>query len=983
MTSGKQAVAQSHPAPYLPQSTTHHTHHTPSSDNASTHTRRQKPRKQREDRYEEEIQFNIAFFGSARGQRDPMQSSRMLDEEYPPPTYEKATSTTVSTIVSEDYVHEGGSPISVEGVNPAPPIQVIGARQQADRSDSVSVTTVPSTLQTEEDGSSIELVDLEPAARWELERQHGVPVEERAKRHKQRMVSAVTPTTAPQRTRLFSQPTTRRPTAMQFHTSQLSLQIPEDHDHYDDERVQDNSDVSSPPTPKNPKLPHLPVSPSKFFHLRSQSPQPSSSVISLLRNPSPFFKSTPSLLSLPPSHHGSQRSRKLFHRKSKEHPSNEQLGDWEVLERSDSNESFTNSSSMVQTSPSTLQNSASQQSPPTSGGGNRRNRHRYRSNGRAQKTSTIQMPDTSNSNDHAPGSPPFVSRHVRRHTNSNRSGQMSAPVSPTSVSSASTFDSAATTPPESASVADSEQSFPDLEYHSEPRSTPRHGTQVKRGYDRTPRISSPEPPPGVMMYEYDPELPIAPCGSGALPARAATERVVRPPESREAQRGRSLSREMCLRSAPAYSMLFPSGPPFPLPGAQTPPQEVQTLPPPPPCKCPSTANCPSSGACTPILTSSPLASATCPPSVSTCPPGFPCPQPLKCSPSRARASASVSSSPQTARKHYPGRPLPATPPVSPSLTWILDGQPHVQLHPRAANASLVHGQLTPWVRAPTVLPEKMGTPRPSHTPPLPDPAPRYAQLPEKAPRTPPMPEGMSDVPTAVTTPCTPPMPGAFSCTPPIPESTFHTPPIPSSLLNTPPVPEGLLIDFSDDDRSPDKQTQSPSDAPTSPDLLDLLESPLPSQECPDLLDFSEPEESSQGAGSISLGEILGDGNASPSTSNTLAPLRFDLMEDDAYSYDKEQRGSEENDSASDGDTVSPGPLTPSTLNGFVSASGSVVSLVPVPMSAEHDEAGHPNGVKSEVDMPASASSPNADAKDYYPGPPRLGTPRQRPSPTAC
>ncbi|KIK22062.1 hypothetical protein PISMIDRAFT_79873, partial [Pisolithus microcarpus 441] len=744
MTSGKQAVAQSHPAPYLPQSTTHHTHHTPSSDSASTHTRRQKPRKQREDRYEEEIQFNIAFFGSARGQRDPMQSSRTLDEEYPPPTYEKATSTTVSTIVSEDYVHEGGSPISVEGVNPAPPIQVIGARQQADRSDSVSVTTVPSTLQTEEDGSSIELVDLEPAARWELERQRGVPVEERAKRHKQRMVSAVTPTTAPQRTRLFSQPTTRRPTAMQFHTSQLSLQIPEDHDHYDDERVQDNSDVSSPPTPKNPKLPHLPVSPSKFFHLRSQSPQPSSSVISLLRNPSPFFKSTPSLLSLPPSHHGSQRSRKLFHRKSKEHPSNEQLGDWEVLERSDSNESFTNSSSMVQTSPSTLQNSASQQSPPTSGGGNRRNRHRYRSNGRAQKTSTIQMPDTSNSNDHPPGSPPFVSRHVRRHTNSNRSGQMSAPVSPTSVSSASTFDSAATTPPESASVADSEQSFPDLEYHSEPRSTPRHGTQVKRGYDRTPRISSPEPPPGVMMYEHDPELPIASCGSGALPARAATERVVRSPESREAQRGRSLSREMCLRSAPAYSMLFPSGPPFPLPGAQTPPQE--------------------------------------------------------CSPSRARASASVSSSPQTPRKHYPGRPLPATPPVSPSLTWILDGQPHVQLHPRAANASL-------------------------------------------APRTPPMPEGMSDVPTAVTTPCTPPMPGAFSCTPPIPESTFHTPPMPSSLLNTPPVPEGLLIDFSDDDRSPDKQTQSPSDAPT-----------------------------------------------------------------------------EENDSASDGDTVSPGPLTPSTLNGFVSAS---------------------------------------------------------------
>ncbi|KAI6130635.1 hypothetical protein EDD16DRAFT_1018997 [Pisolithus croceorrhizus] len=980
MTSGKQAVAQSHPAPYLPQNTTHHTRHTPpSSDSASTHTRRQRPRKQREDRYEEEIQFNIAFFGSARGQRDPVQPPRMLDEEYPPPpAYEKATSATVSTIVSEDYVHEGGSSISVDGVIPAPPTPVIGTRQQADRSDSDSVTTVPPTPQTEEDGSSIELVDLEPSARWELERQRGVPLEERAKRHKQRMGSAVTPTTAPQRARLFSQPTTRRPTAMQFHASQLSLQIPEDHDRYDDERVQDNSDVSTPPTPKNPKLPHLPVSPSKFFHLRSQSPQPSSSVISLLRNPSPFFKSTPSLLSLPPSHHGNQRSRKLFHRKSKEHSSNEQLGDWEVLERSDSNES------MVQTSPSTLQNSASQQFPPTSGGGNRRNRHRYRSNDRAQKTSTIQMPDTSNSNDHTPGSPPFVSRHLRRHTNSNRSGQMSAPVSPISVSSASTFDSAATTLPQSASVADSEEAFPDLEYHSEPRSTPRHGTQVKRGYDRTPRMSSPEPPSGAMMYEYDPELPIASCGSGALPARAATERVVRQPESREAQRGRSLSREMCMRSAPAYSMLFPSGPPFPLPGAQTPPQEVQTLPPPPPCKCPSTASCPSSGGCTPILTSSPLASATYAPSVSTCPPGFPCPQPLKCSPSRARASASVSSSPQTPRKHYPGRPLPATPPVSPSLTWILDGQPHVQLHPRAANASLAHGQISPWVRAPMVLPEKMGTPRPSHTPPLPDPAPRYAQLPEKAPRTPPMPEGTSDAPTAVATPCTPPMPGAFSRTPPIPESTFHTPSMPSSLLNTPPVPEGLLIDFSDDDHSPDKQTQSPSDAPTSPDLLDLLESPLPSPKCPDLLDFSEPEESSQGAGSISLGEILSDGNASPSTPNTLAPLRFDLMEDDAYPYDKEQRNSgEENDSASDGDTVSPGPLTPSTLNGFVSASGSVVSLVPVQVSTEHAEEDHVKGGNSEVDMPASAPAPNPDAKDYYPGPPRLGTPRQRPSPTAC
>lgn len=978
MTSGNKAVEQSHPTPYLPQSTPHHTRHTPpSSDSSSTHTRRQRPRKQREDRYEEEIQFNIAFFGSARGQRDPVQSSRMLDEEYPPPpTYEKATSTTVSTIVSEHYVHESGSSIPMEDVIPVPSTQMIATRQEADRSDSVSVTSVPPIPQTEEDGSSIELVDLEPGTRWELERQRGVPLDERVKRHKQRIVSAAPSTPVPQRTRLFSQPTTRRPSAMQFNASQLSLQIPEDHDRYDDEQVQDNSDASTPSTPKNHRLPHLPASPSKFFHLRSQSPQPSSSVISLLRNPSPFFKSTPSLLSLPNSHHGNQRSRKLFHRRSKEH---EQLDDWEVLERSDSNGSSMDSSSVAQTSPSAPQNPVSQQFPTKSGGGNRRNRHRYRSNDHAQKTSTIQMPNASDSNDRAPGSPPFVSRHLRRHTNSNRSGQ-SAPVSPVSVSSVSTFESAATTPPQSASVESPEEALPNLEYHSESRSTPRHG--AKRGYDRTPRMSSPEPACGVTMYEHDPELPIVPCGSGALPTRAATERVVRAPESREAQRGRSHSREICMRSAPAYSMLFPSGPPFPLPGTQTPPQEVQTLPPPPPCKCPSTGNCSSSASCTPVLTSLPLASATCPPSVSTCPPGFTCPQPLKRSPSHTRASVSVSSSPQTPRGHYPGRPLPATPPVSPSLTWILDGQPHVQLHPRAANASLAHGQISPWVRVPMALPEKVGTPRPSYTPPLPEPVPRYAQLPEKAPRTPPMPEGTSDTPMAINTPCTPPMPGAFSRTPPIPE-TFHTPPMPSSLLNSPPVPEGLLIDLSDDDHSPDKQTQSPSDAPTSPDLLDLLdEQPVPAHKCPDLLDFGEPEEPSQGAGSISLGEILNDGNASPSTTNTLAPLRFDLMEDDAYLHNKGQDDNcEENDSASDGDTVSPGPLTPSTLSGFVSASGSVVSLVPMQTSAAHAEADCVKGESFEDDT--STPVPNRDTKEYFAGPPRLGTPRQRPSLTAC
>ncbi|KAL4072447.1 hypothetical protein V8B97DRAFT_1870466 [Scleroderma yunnanense] len=969
MTSSKRAAEPSHPAPYLPQSAGHHARHSPStSDSTSTHTRRQRPRKQREDRYEEEIQFNIAYFSDTRGQRRPLQSSRMAEEEYPPPpAYERATAASVSTLVSEDYIHETGPSLPVQTAISVPSTPVIGVRQHADRSDSISLNTVPAT-QTEEDMSSIEEVDIDPAMRWELERQHGVPLEERGRRNKLRTIDAATPIMAPHRPRLFSQPTTRRPTGMQFHASQLSLRIPEDHDRYDDDRAQDNSDLSSPPTPKHPKLPHIPVSPPKLFHIRSQSPQASSSVISLLRNPSPFFKSTPSLLSLPPTQHGNHsRSRKIFHRKSKEEP----LEDWEVLENVDPSQSSVNG-----TSP-TPQTHTPQRFPTAE-------------NDRVDKTSTIQMPQTPGSNVQR-GSPPFVARHVRRHTNSGRSGQMSAPVSPVSVSSVSTFSTSTTTSSQTTPVEDdAQQVVSACEPQPEVRSTPRHGTSASRVYDRTPRISSPAPP-STTMYEHDPELPVVPCGLGALPARSATERIVRVSESREGQRGRSVTREMGMRSAPAYSMLFPSGPPFPLPGIQTPPQEVQTLPPPPPCKCPSSAacSCASSSASLPFTSG---ISATCPPLMtSTCPPGFTIPQP---SPSHTKPSSSVSSCPQTPRKHYPGRPLPATPPVSPSLTWILDGQTHVQPHPRAANAAFARGQSFPWAGTP-ILPEKSGLPCLAHTPPIAEPAPQYSRLPEKAPRTPPMSEGAPDTPAMrVTTPCTPPMPGMFSRTPPIPESKSYTtpilgsapysPPLPLSLLSTPPVPEGLLIDLSDDENSPD--SGSPADVPTSPDLLDLLDPPpAPVPKCVDLLDFRDDEELSQEISPVSPRNVLNNDIPLSQAPRAPAPTPVNFLEDDpccgsAGEDENIDNSVDEDDGASDSGTVSPpGPLTPSMMSGFVSASGSIVSLVPVSVSVGHAPAMRVGGVCLEED-----AAPARDSKPHYAGAPRLGTPRQRPSaPTAC
>ncbi|KIJ59923.1 hypothetical protein HYDPIDRAFT_170492 [Hydnomerulius pinastri MD-312] len=622
---------------------THHGRHTLTPADNNGRTRKPKSKKKREDRYEEEIQYNLTYnFRGASARREGQSTSRMREDgEYPPPpAYETATA--VSTLVSEDFVHQSGPPHPVLSTPTiaVSSIHVLDGRFHpggSDISDTSSIDTASlSSLRphSEEDGSSIELVDLDPSERWEMERQRGVPLDERIKRHNLRGVNTATPSPIPHRTRLVSQPTTSRTPGShaRFLASQLSLRIPEDHDQYDDDRTQDNSDISSPPTPKHHRMPSIPGSPSRFFHVRSHSPQPSSSVISLLRNPSPFFKSTPSLLNLSPSQHGgSHRSRtKLFHRKSKERASSEPLEDWEVLERTGSGQSSMDGSLPPPSPPVTPQNLVPQPLPRSRTPDVFVDEHPKLAADRGRKINTVQIPQTVGPEMHRPASPPFVARHVRRHTTSSRGGQMgpsSAPVSPVSISSASTFS--ASTISLSQNTISSEdvpmgiQGLANWEYPSESRSLPRALTT--RGYEpalasRTPRVSSPAPPT-IVSYDHDPDMPLlSNPGYGSLPARSATERIVRVSDARDEnyaiQRGRSLSREMGMRSAPAYSSIFPSGPPTPLPNMS------HTLPPP--------SNSPSP------------------------------------------------------RHHYPGRPLPATPPVSPSLTWILDkGATHVIPHPKA------------------------------------------------------------------------------------------------------------------------------------------------------------------------------------------------------------------------------------------------------------------------------------------------------------
>ena len=550
----------------------------------------------------------------------------------PPPTYETATA--VSTLVSENFVHQGGPP-HPGLVSPAltvASLPVSGHPAGSDRSDTFSINSAPQPLlhPQPEDGSSIELVDLEPSERWELDRVRGIPLDERVKRHKlrtEKTVPASSGPPVPHRARLASQPTVSRGPGSQarFLASQLSLRIPESRDRYEDDQNQDNnSDLSTPPTPKHHRMPSIPGSPSRFFHGRSHSPQPSSSVISLLRNPSPFFKSTPSLLNLSPSHHGTPhrtRARLRFHRKSKERASSEPLEDWEVLERTGSGESSIDGSLPPPSPPATPQNTMMRQLPKSTTADVFVTPPTKLQADRSRKVNTVQIPQTVGPQVHRPASPPFVSRHVRRHTTSSRGGQMgtsSAPVSPISVTSTSTFNTSTTSLSQNTEdVPAAIKALANREVASEP---PR--AVGSRAYDasltsRTPRVSSPAPP--VPVYEHDPDLPIVPNPAvGSLPTRSVTERIVRLPDTRDENhalvRGRSLSRDMGMRSAPAYSSIFPSGPP-PLPNM------TQSLPP--------TAQ----------------------------------PSP---------------------RRHYPGRPLPATPPVSPSLTWILDkGMKQVAHHPKA------------------------------------------------------------------------------------------------------------------------------------------------------------------------------------------------------------------------------------------------------------------------------------------------------------
>lgn len=653
MTSGKRP-AEPAQAAFLTPSSTLNVRHPPSTPDSTPRTRKPKSKKKREARYEEEIQYNLSYNFRGAGSRRQVQSSRMRDEAGlsrvlaspllplmypppldfpPPPTYETATA--VSTLVSEDFVHQSGPP-HPGLVSPAVTVASLPVSVHppgSDRSDTFSINTGSlSLLQPphEEDGSSIELVDLEPSERWELDRVRGIPLDERVKRHKMRTETTVpSGSPLPHRARLASQPTVSRHPGSQarFLASQLSLRIPESRDRYEDDRNQDNSDLSTPPTPKHHRMPSIPSSPSRFFHGRSQSPQPSSSVISLLRNPSPFFKSTPSLLNLSPSHHGTpHRTRtKLFHRKSKERASSEPLEDWEVLERTGSGGSI-DGSLPPPSPPVTPQNTAVRQLPRSSAPDVFTASPTKLPADRSRKVNTVQIPQTVGSDVHRPASPPFVTRHVRRHTTSSRGSQMgasSAPVSPISVSSTSTFSTSTVSLSQNTIAGEDVPAAIQVLSNREVASEPPRAVG-SRGYEsslssRTPRVSSPAPPGPV--YDHDPDLPIVPNPAlASLPTRSATERIVRLPDAREENhalvRGRSLSRDMGMRSAPAYSSIFPSGPPTPLLNM------TQSLPP-------------------PISQPSP-------------------------------------------RRHYPGRPLPATPPVSPSLTWILDkGVTQVSPHPKA------------------------------------------------------------------------------------------------------------------------------------------------------------------------------------------------------------------------------------------------------------------------------------------------------------
>ncbi|KAG0695308.1 hypothetical protein DFH29DRAFT_1005600 [Suillus ampliporus] len=772
----------------------------------------------RDERQREEIRFNLGYSfrdtrsgASARRRQARVREDGDTSDYPPPPTYEVATSPTLSSLASSALA----SSTFVAGVHMHPePLPVAnrtsssGSTQPAAAHNNVIAHTDPVTsavpatpvstsiptpalsplmmplptpsptlrrapnlasgsctfpvpvhqkalLDDDESSIEIELVDVDPSQRWEMDRQRGVPLEERVTRHHRRTVESHVPAVS-QRTRLFSQAPKRSPTSQsRFANSRLSLRIPEDQDPYSDDRsVQAASDISSPVTPKH-KL-TLPLSPSRIFH-RSQSPQPSSSVISLLRNPSPFFKSTPSLLNLSSpstlhSGHGDHHfSRKLFHRKQKERASSEPLDDWEVLDRTDSSHSSLDDSPAHPNPPSPA--------PPSSSGFaetwpypedtriSAANRHPYRP--------SVRTVPPAEERPQRPASPPFVNRHVRRRTSSSlRSDHISAssaPVSPISSSSASLFSSSSlslatvgrTLPSfsqqdlgvcEESESEESERSsrptrgitlrdspalsslslsqpsvgraltsFSQMDLgahqaqhdHVRSHSTPRAVAPLELPKTtRTQTRGSPVSASEVTYIEYNatPVTP-TPAHNNLLPTRSATERVSRrrTPARREEiliHRGRSLSRELETRSAPAYSAIFPSGPPTPPPELHTPP---------------------------------------------------------------------YSPAPASPRRHYAGRPLPQTPSTSPSLTWLVGRAPDsttstttTVLHqPRAIpkNLHVPEGLLI------NLDDESLDEGSPinaSHTPPLPI---RTPPLPN---RTPPLPDNTPMIPDRTPPARTPP-----------------------------------------------------------------------------------------------------------------------------------------------------------------------------------------------------------------------------------
>lgn len=765
----------------------------------------------RDERQREEIRFNLGYSfrdtrsgASARRRQARVREDGDTSDYPPPPTYEVATSPTLSTLASSAlasstfvagvHIHPEHLPVanrtsSSGSTQPSaahdnvimhtdPPISAVTATPLSMSIPAPALSPLMMPLHTpspmlvhapnhssgscafpvpvqqkallDDDESSIELVDVDPPQRWELDRQRGVPLEERVTRHHQRSVESHVPAVS-QRTRLFSQAPKRSPTSQsRFANSRLSLRIPEDQDPYPDDRSVQASDASSPITPKHKlPLPSLPLSPSRIFH-RSQSPQPSSSVISLLRNPSPFFKSTPSLLNLSSpsalhSHGDHHFSRKLFHRKQKERAGAEPLEDWEVLDRTDS-------------SHSSLEDSPGHPSPPSpapalSSGfaetwpypdvfiqdtrSSTTNRHPYRP--------SIRTVLPAEDRPQRPASPPFVNRHVRRRTNSSlRSDHTcasSAPVSPISSSSASLFSSSSLSlatvgrtlpsfsqqdlgvceelersrlPTRGITLRDSPTlsslslsqpsvgraltSFSQMNLgthqvqheHVRSHSTPRAVAQPELPKTtRTHARASPTSASEVTYIDYNvtPATPVS-APNNSLPTRSATERVSRrrTPARREEiliHRGRSLSRELEMRSAPAYSAIFPSGPPTPPPESHTPP---------------------------------------------------------------------YSPAPASPRRHYAGRPLPQTPSTSPSLTWLVGQTPDpktsttitVLHHPRAIpkNLHVPEGLLINLDddSLDQASPSSAGhtPPLPTHTPPLPN---RTPPLPDNTPmipdRTPP------------------------------------------------------------------------------------------------------------------------------------------------------------------------------------------------------------------------------------------------------